>query len=99
MGPALFHDRPDYPRVLPKICLPDAYASKSPRSGTMHKLLMNMVGAAGFEPATTCAQGRCATRLRYAPFISTRSDAISCDASELNSASSGAPFINPPSRE
>ena len=27
-----------------------------------------MVGAAGFEPTTTCAQGRCATRLRYAPF-------------------------------
>ena len=26
-----------------------------------------MVGAAGFEPTTTCAQGRCATRLRYAP--------------------------------
>ena len=26
-----------------------------------------LVGAAGFEPATTCAQGRCATRLRYAP--------------------------------
>src|SRR5215472_401081 len=26
-----------------------------------------MVGAAGFEPATPCAQGRCATRLRYAP--------------------------------
>src|SRR5262245_41827702 len=26
-----------------------------------------MVGAAGFEPATTSAQGWCATRLRYAP--------------------------------
>ena len=26
-----------------------------------------LVGAAGFEPTTTCAQGRCATRLRYAP--------------------------------
>src|SRR3989442_11955720 len=26
-----------------------------------------MVGAARFEPATTCAQGRCATRLRHAP--------------------------------
>src|SRR5262245_3392078 len=26
-----------------------------------------MVGATGFEPATPCAQGRCATRLRYAP--------------------------------
>jgi hypothetical protein len=28
-----------------------------------------LVGAAGFEPATPCAQGRCATRLRYAPRI------------------------------
>jgi hypothetical protein len=27
----------------------------------------NMVGAIGFEPTTPCAQGRCATRLRYAP--------------------------------
>src|SRR5215470_17747990 len=26
-----------------------------------------MVGARGFEPRTPCAQGRCATRLRYAP--------------------------------
>src|SRR5258705_9575318 len=26
-----------------------------------------MVGAAGFEPATTCPPCRCATRLRYAP--------------------------------
>src|SRR5262245_2886272 len=26
-----------------------------------------MVGAAGFEPTTFCAQGRRATRLRYAP--------------------------------
>jgi hypothetical protein len=28
-----------------------------------------LVGATGFEPATPCAQGRCATRLRYAPTI------------------------------
>src|SRR5262245_6894460 len=28
-----------------------------------------MVGATGFEPATPCAQGRCATRLRYAPTL------------------------------
>ena len=31
------------------------------------KLLILLVGATGFEPATPCAQGRCATRLRYAP--------------------------------
>ena len=30
-----------------------------------------MVGATGFEPATPCAQGRCATRLRYAPTLKT----------------------------
>jgi hypothetical protein len=30
-------------------------------------LLILLVGATGFEPATPCAQGRCATRLRYAP--------------------------------
>src|SRR5271167_774077 len=29
-----------------------------------------MVGARGFEPPTPCAQGRCATRLRYAPTAS-----------------------------
>src|SRR5579863_7265931 len=28
-----------------------------------------MVGARGFEPPTPCAQGRCATRLRYAPTL------------------------------
>jgi hypothetical protein len=28
---------------------------------------LKMVGAIGFEPTTPCAQGRCATRLRYAP--------------------------------
>ena len=27
----------------------------------------SLVGARGFEPPTPCAQGRCATRLRYAP--------------------------------
>src|SRR5204863_5390436 len=30
-----------------------------------------LVGATGFEPATPCAQGRCATRLRYAPTLKT----------------------------
>jgi hypothetical protein len=28
---------------------------------------VELVGAIGFEPTTPCAQGRCATRLRYAP--------------------------------
>ena len=30
-------------------------------------LLRGLVGARGFEPRTSCAQGRRATRLRYAP--------------------------------
>ena len=30
-------------------------------------LIIKMVGAAGFEPATLWSQTRCATRLRYAP--------------------------------
>ncbi len=29
--------------------------------------LQGLVGASGFEPGTSCAQGRRATRLRYAP--------------------------------
>ena len=41
--------------------------------------MKEMVGAIGFEPTTPCAQGRCATRLRYAP---TDSDYIRL-ASEL----------------
>jgi hypothetical protein len=31
------------------------------------KLLKRLVGASGFEPEASCAQGRRATRLRYAP--------------------------------
>ena len=31
------------------------------------RILEILVGARGFEPPTPCAQGRCATRLRYAP--------------------------------
>ena len=30
-------------------------------------LSLELVGATGLEPAAPCAQGRCATRLRYAP--------------------------------
>ena len=33
-----------------------------------------LVGARGFEPPTPCAQGRCATRLRYAPTRTTYVD-------------------------
>ena len=31
------------------------------------KCLKTLVGAPGFEPGASCAQGRRATRLRYAP--------------------------------
>ncbi len=31
-----------------------------------------MVGATGFEPATTCTPSKCATRLRYAPALQSR---------------------------
>jgi hypothetical protein len=34
---------------------------------TAHNLLKQLVGAPGFEPGASCAQGRRATRLRYAP--------------------------------
>jgi hypothetical protein len=37
--------------------------------------LFELVGARGFEPRTPCAQGRCATRLRYAPTDSIINDA------------------------
>ena len=36
------------------------------------KLLNLLVGASGFEPETSCAQGRRATRLRYAPISAMR---------------------------
>ncbi len=35
--------------------------------GVSRKLLKILVGAGRFERPTPCAQGRCATRLRYAP--------------------------------
>src|SRR5215471_14163348 len=38
-----------------------------PRPAGLRRILRNLVGAIGFEPTTPCAQGRCATRLRYAP--------------------------------
>src|SRR5215470_2586001 len=37
------------------------------------RTILLMVGAIGFEPTTPCAQGRCATRLRYAPTLTTSS--------------------------
>ena len=37
--------------------------------GQKAKPLKRLVGARGFEPRTSCAQGRRATRLRYAPTL------------------------------
>jgi hypothetical protein len=45
-------------------CLRNVLLPMSP--GRTNKIL---VGARGFEPPTPCAQGRCATRLRYAPTL------------------------------
>src|SRR5690348_6101932 len=44
--------------------------------GLMPFDLRKLVGARGFEPPTPCAQGRCATRLRYAPTVSNDLTAI-----------------------
>jgi hypothetical protein len=37
-----------------------------------------MVGAPGFEPGASCAQGRRATRLRYAPTTASFHSTASC---------------------
>jgi hypothetical protein len=49
--------------------------------------LKNMVGAPGFEPGTSCAQGRRATRLRYAPTVinSYSSGTYNCCLGDSNS--------------
>src|ERR1017187_10225600 len=43
------------------------YSGFSRTSSNGRKLLILLVGAGRFERPTPCAQGRCATRLRYAP--------------------------------
>ena len=35
----------------------------------VRRILILVVGAAGFEPATSCSQSRRATKLRYAPSV------------------------------
>jgi hypothetical protein len=49
--------------------VPNLHQNKAASKSTLRKLLMriNLVGASGFEPEASCAQGRRATRLRYAP--------------------------------
>jgi hypothetical protein len=59
----LFIGTPIKPKFgIPKLLLPTCDASTGE----------DLVGARGFEPRTPCAQGRCATRLRYAPTYSTQ---------------------------
>jgi hypothetical protein len=53
-----------------KLALPhDRACGQSNRhfQNVVERTKMELVGARGFEPRTPCAQGRCATRLRYAP--------------------------------
>jgi hypothetical protein len=45
---------------------------------THRKLLRDLVGARGFEPRASCAQGRRATRLRYAPTVAASDSSASC---------------------
>ena len=53
--------------MLPRI---DPLPYNSGPEGIPRKSLsLKLVGAIGFEPTTPCAQGRCATRLRYAPTL------------------------------
>ena len=50
----------------PKVEAPDAARFTEENRG------LQLVGATGFEPATTCTPSKCATRLRYAPARSRR---------------------------
>ena len=54
---------------------PTAFAPPARRSKPAELHLVILVGKAGFEPATPCSQGKCATSLRYFPII--RLDRIS----------------------
>ena len=59
----------------------------------------DLVGAIGFEPTTPCAQGRCATRLRYAPTVMII-DEMLIDEEVLPNESAAIEFAkNAPSRE
>jgi pimeloyl-ACP methyl ester carboxylesterase len=54
-----------------------------------------LVGAAGFEPAAPCAQGRCATRLRYAPTLKLLNSTLlfrACDGTRLVTLKDGGHF-------
>jgi hypothetical protein len=50
-------------------CVPNLHQNAAAPKLDFCRLLIEkeMVGASGFEPEASCAQGRRATRLRYAP--------------------------------
>jgi hypothetical protein len=54
---------------VPSVLPPGASNSDQLRRSSHCSLTLYLVGARGFEPPTPCAQGRCATRLRYAPTV------------------------------
>ena len=66
------------------------YSGVSKATGNARIPLILLVGAAGFEPATPCAQGRCATRLRYAPTGHIHHTRIPACCSRLRGAHNGA---------
>src|SRR5438034_3727673 len=49
--------------------MPASDAEGRPVASSLQTGRRKLVGATGFESATPCAQGRCATRLRYAPTL------------------------------
>ena len=69
----------------------------APRPGPRGRI--RLVGAAGFEPATTCAQGRCATRLRYAPAGSALDGARVDDTSDGRRMMASWPRVRPAARQ
>ncbi len=63
-GPCLLLE----PNSLRLLLTPRAQKNKGPGTHREVKLQgLLLVGATGFEPATTCTPSKCATRLRYAP--------------------------------
>ena len=52
---------------LVKRISPDRLRQRQQDTGTEIRDTFFRVGVTGFEPAAPCAQGRCATRLRYTP--------------------------------
>ena len=65
-SPAVANGRAAHASVLVFICGADSYSTTCGGSGL---LFGNLVGVAGFEPATPSSRTRCATRLRYTPTV------------------------------